>query len=144
MPTTIDPTIAGPGAGTAASAEPSATATIAARGVAKRYGSTRALTGVDLHVERGEILGLVGHNGAGKSTLMRILAGREQPDTGAVTARDAEAGRPWDARTAAAAGVRMVYQELALCADLTVAENAYLSAGGAGPSGGWKLDPAVK
>lgn len=74
MPTTIDPTIAGPGAGTPASAEPSATATIAARGVAKRYGSTRALTGVDLHVERGEILGLVGHNGAGKSTLIKTLA----------------------------------------------------------------------
>ena len=93
-------------------AAPSATATIAARGVTKRYGSTRALTGVDVHVERGEILGLVGHNGAGKSTLMRILAGREQPDTGSVTARDAVAGAAWDARTAAAAGVRMVYRSL--------------------------------
>lgn len=135
MPTTMNPTTMSSGAASAEAAPatttgataPSATATIAARGVTKRYGSTRALTGVDLHVERGEILGLVGHNGAGKSTLMRILAGREQPDAGSVAARDAVAGAPWDARAAAAAGVRMVYQELALCADLTVAENAYLS-----------------
>lgn len=127
MPTTIDPTTRGAAPAAAPETVAGATATIAARGVTKRYGSTRALAGVDLHVERGEILGLVGHNGAGKSTLMRILAGREQPDTGAVTARGTAAGRPWDTRAAAAAGVRMVYQELALCADLTVAENAYLS-----------------
>jgi ribose transport system ATP-binding protein len=99
--------------------------TIAAIGVEKRYGSTRALQGVDLAVARGEILGLVGHNGAGKSTLMRMLAGREQPDEGRVVWRGE--ARNWDAATAAAAGVRMVYQELALCADLTVAENAALS-----------------
>ncbi|GAA0434102.1 sugar ABC transporter ATP-binding protein [Leifsonia naganoensis] len=127
MPTTIDPTTTSSASAAAPEADTGVTATIVARGVTKRYGSTCALTGVDLHVERGEILGLVGHNGAGKSTLMRILAGREQPDSGAVTARDAAAGQPWDTRSAAAADVRMVYQELALCADLTVAENGYLS-----------------
>ncbi|WP_308797355.1 sugar ABC transporter ATP-binding protein [Agromyces silvae] len=115
--------------GTAAAHRPGARAatadTIAAIGVAKRYGSTRALHGVDLAVARGEILGLVGHNGAGKSTLMRLLAGREQPDEGAIVWRGES--RPWTASAAAEAGVRMVYQELALCADLTVAENAALS-----------------
>ncbi len=99
--------------------------TVVAHGVTKRYGSTRALNGVDLAVGPGEILGLVGHNGAGKSTLMRMLAGREQPDEGRISWRGG--GGRWDARAAAAAGVRMVYQELALCADLTVAENAALS-----------------
>ncbi|WP_350348190.1 sugar ABC transporter ATP-binding protein [Agromyces sp. G08B096] len=99
--------------------------TITATGVARSYGSTRALRGVDLTVERGEILGLVGHNGAGKSTLMRVLAGREQPDEGRVVWRGDS--RSWNAKAAASAGVRMVYQELALCADLTVAENAALS-----------------
>jgi len=146
MPTTMNPTTTSAGNGAAAAAAnptpgataPSATATVAARGVTKRYGSTRALTGVDLHVERGEILGLVGHNGAGKSTLMRILAGREQPDTGSVTAREVAAGAAWDAQTAAAAGVRMVYQELALCADLTVVENAYLSDPRRSAPFGWK------
>jgi len=98
---------------------------IVASGVTKRYGSTTALNGVDLAVGRGEILGLVGHNGAGKSTLMRMFAGREQPDEGRVSWRGGD-GR-WDARAAAAAGVRMVYQELALCDDLTVAENGALT-----------------
>ncbi|MDR6611195.1 sugar ABC transporter ATP-binding protein [Leifsonia sp. 1010] len=139
MPTTITQTPADAAAGPATEAAAlRPTAAIAARGVSKRYGSTRALTGVDLHVERGEILGLVGHNGAGKSTLMRILAGREQPDEGAVTAGDATPGHPWDATTAAAAGVRMVYQELALCPDLTVAENAYLSDRRGGSPFGWR------
>lgn len=101
--------------------------TIVARAVSKSYGNTRALRGVDLQLGHGEILGLVGHNGAGKSTLMRMLAGREQPDSGEVIAREHPAGTVWNAASAAASGVRMVYQELALCDDLTVSENAALS-----------------
>ena len=97
---------------------------LVADGVTKTYGSTTALSGIDISVERGEILGLVGHNGAGKSTLMRVLAGREQPDTGHISWH---AGGAWTQKTAAAAGVRMIYQELALCPDLTVAENIALS-----------------
>ncbi|MET1044919.1 MAG: sugar ABC transporter ATP-binding protein [Microbacteriaceae bacterium] len=110
-----------------AQATPAAEPRITATGVTKRYGNTRALRGVDLQLGQGEILGLVGHNGAGKSTLMRMLAGRELPDEGSIIARDAAAGEPWNAKSAEAAGVRMVYQELALCADLTIAENAFLS-----------------
>ena len=45
------------------------------RGVAMRFGATRAVDGVDLDLNRGEIHGLIGENGAGKSTLMRVLAG---------------------------------------------------------------------
>lgn len=97
---------------------------LAASGVSKRYGSTVALADIDVTVSAGEILGLVGHNGAGKSTLMRVLAGREAPDTGSVSWRG---GDRWDQRTAARAGVRMIYQELALCPDLTVTENIALS-----------------
>ncbi|MCH8562890.1 sugar ABC transporter ATP-binding protein [Nesterenkonia sp. YGD6] len=99
---------------------------ITCKSITKRYGRTVAVDGVDLTVRKGEILGLVGHNGAGKSTLTRILAGREQPDQGSVDFAETDRSR-WNAATAEAAGVRMVYQELALCADLTVAENAYLS-----------------
>ena len=97
---------------------------LAADGVTKTYGSTTALSGIDIAIDRVEILGLVGHNGAGKSTLMRVLAGREQPDAGRVTWHT---GGAWTQKTAADAGVRMIYQELALCPDLTVAENIALS-----------------
>ena len=48
------------------------------RGVAKRYGSTIALDGIDLDLVPGEVLGIAGPNGAGKSTLMRIIAGEEK------------------------------------------------------------------
>src|SRR6185436_5510812 len=54
------------------------------RGIARRYGATQALAGVDLTVFPGEIHALVGENGAGKSTLMRILAGVVAPDAGTV------------------------------------------------------------
>jgi ABC-type multidrug transport system ATPase subunit len=48
---------------------------LSARGLVKRYGSTEALSGVDLHVEEGELVGLLGPNGAGKSTLVKIVCG---------------------------------------------------------------------
>ena len=101
---------------------------LTAKDVSKRYGNTTALAGIDVTVGAGEILGLVGHNGAGKSTLMRVLAGREQPDSGSIVWHG---GGNWNQSAAARAGVRMVYQELALCPDLTVAENIALSDRGA-------------
>ncbi|MEY4637045.1 MAG: putative transporter ATP-binding protein YheS [Acidobacteriota bacterium] len=52
------------------------------RGVRKAYGPKIVLDRVDLHIERGDRIALVGHNGAGKSTLMRMLSGEEAPDSG--------------------------------------------------------------
>ena len=92
-------------------------------GAEKSFGAVRALAGVDLCVDRGECLGLVGHNGAGKSTLMHVLAGTLQPDKGTLSVGGASAG-PWSAAAAQGAGVRCVFQELSLCPNLTVAENA--------------------
>lgn len=55
---------------------------IEARGVAKHYGALRAVDGVDLSVQRGEIFGLIGHNGAGKSTLFKMMLGLIKPSAG--------------------------------------------------------------
>jgi ABC-2 type transport system ATP-binding protein len=59
------------------------TAAVEVRGLAKRYGNTVAIAGIDLDVEAGQIFGLVGPNGAGKSTTLRILATILEPSAGA-------------------------------------------------------------
>src|SRR6188474_2827003 len=53
--------------------------------VEKGYGSRSVLEGVTLGVDEGDRIGIVGRNGDGKSTLLRLIAGREEPDAGAVT-----------------------------------------------------------
>lgn len=60
------------------------------RGLSKHYGSLRAVDGVDLRVQRGEIFGLIGHNGAGKSTLFKMMLGLVAPSSGEVLIQ----GRP--------------------------------------------------
>jgi len=95
------------------------------RGVAKAFGPTIALAGVNLEVAPGEVHALIGENGAGKSTLMKALAGAHQPDTGEMFLD----GKPYAPDTPAAgrdAGVAMIYQELSLAPELTVAENIFL------------------
>ncbi|KOG87508.1 ABC transporter, partial [Streptomyces varsoviensis] len=57
---------------------------LAAISLAKAYGEQRVLTGVDLALDRGSRLVVLGLNGAGKTTLLRLLAGREEPDSGRV------------------------------------------------------------
>jgi ABC-2 type transport system ATP-binding protein len=61
-------------------------------GLGKRYGTTVALTGVDLAVERGELLGLLGPNGAGKSTLTKIACGLVRAGSGEARVAGAPAG----------------------------------------------------
>ena len=68
-----------------------------ARGVAKRFGSTRALEGLDFDLAGGEIVGLMGANGAGKSTFVNILAGASQADDGEISL-DGRPYRPLGAR----------------------------------------------
>src|ERR1700761_1105010 len=101
-------------------------------GVKKRFGATVALAGVDLHVNSGEVLALVGENGAGKSTLMKTLSGAYTPDEGRMWL-DGEPYAPRDPLEARRRGVAMIYQELSLAKDLTVMENILL---GMEPSAG--------
>ena len=95
--------------------------------ITKRYGSTQALDGVDLVVRRGEILGIVGHNGAGKSTLMRVVLGITRCDSGTIEFNHERAGPGYSLAQAYARGVRIVFQELALCPSLRVFENVYVA-----------------
>ena len=67
---------------------------LAARGLVKRYGSIEALAGVDLDVDRGELVGLLGPNGAGKSTLVKIACGLVRASSGAAEVDGAPAGSP--------------------------------------------------
>jgi ABC-2 type transport system ATP-binding protein len=67
-------------------------AALAVSGLVKRYGNVQALGGVDLNVERGELVGLLGPNGAGKSTLVKISCGLVRPSAGRADVCGARAG----------------------------------------------------
>jgi D-xylose transport system ATP-binding protein len=99
--------------------------TLQVSGVSKRYGAVQALDGVDLSVEAGEVVALVGDNGAGKSTLVKVVSGVITPDSGTLEfeGRPARINRPHDAQ---ALGISTVYQDLALCENLDVVANLFL------------------
>lgn len=94
------------------------------RGLAKRFGGTVALAGVDLDVHTGRVLALLGPNGAGKSTLIKVLAGVHQADAGHITVD----GHPLGSH-AASRGMSFIHQDLGLVEWMTVAENIALSTG---------------
>ena len=94
-------------------------------GIAKRFGSTHALRGVDLELRSGEVHALVGENGAGKSTLMKVLSGAVLPDAGRMLL-DGSPYSPTGPQQARRRGIAMIYQELTLAPDLNVEANVLL------------------
>ena len=94
-------------------------------GIRKSYGPTAALRGVDLELLPGTVHALIGENGAGKSTLMKVLSGAERPDAGEMVF-DGATYSPRGPQDARRRGVAMIYQELAVCPDLTVEANVML------------------
>jgi simple sugar transport system ATP-binding protein len=93
--------------------------------ISKRFGPVTALRDVNLHLKKGEVLGLLGDNGAGKSTLIKILAGFQKQDSGTMTLH----GQPYEPKSvddARAKGVDTVFQDLALIDELSVYHNLYL------------------
>ena len=95
------------------------------RKVSKSFGAIKALTDVDLQIDKGEIVGLMGDNGAGKSTMVKLIAGNFPPTTGEIVL-DGEVvhfHKPVEAR---AKGIEVVYQDLALCNNLSAAANVFL------------------
>jgi len=97
-------------------------------GIDKSYGAVRANRAIDLRVEAGRIVGLLGENGSGKTTLMNVLFGMVRADAGRITFR----GRPLhptSPREAIAAGIGMIHQHFMLVPAMSVTENVML---------GWK------
>jgi len=92
--------------------------------VAKRFGPVTALRDVNLHLRKGEVLGLLGDNGAGKSTLIKILSGVIRPDGGEIRID----GKPVDIHSphrARELGIETVYQDLALFDNFNATGNFY-------------------
>ena len=94
--------------------------------ISKSFGAIQALDNVNLSLEAGEVLGLMGDNGAGKSTLIKIIAGNFKQSSGAISFenQNVEFSKPMDARDK---GIEVVYQDLALCDNLTAASNIFLT-----------------
>lgn len=96
--------------------------------VSKTFGGTHALRGVSLHVERGEIVALLGENGAGKSTLIKILGGIHAADSGRVLIDgDEYSHRP--GRMNERQKVAFIHQDLGLIEWMSVAENISMAVG---------------
>jgi len=98
---------------------------LAMRGIVKRFGDLVAIGGVDLELDPGVIVGLIGENGAGKSTLSNIAFGAFAPDEGTVERNGI---------------VGLVHQHFQLVERLSVWENVLL---GREPRKGWRLDVAA-
>ena len=93
--------------------------------MSKHFGAIHALNEVDLTLEAGEVLGLMGDNGAGKSTLVKVIAGNFPPTHGEIRigGEAVHFHKPVEAREK---GVEVVYQDLALCNNLSAAANVFL------------------
>jgi ABC-type sugar transport system ATPase subunit len=108
------------------SPEPAPVEVLRVEHISKRFGAVTALRDVSLHLNRGEVLGLIGDNGAGKSTLLKILCGFQQPDWGRILLH----GQPVTLKSvvhARSLGIDVVYQDLALVNELSVYHNMFLN-----------------
>jgi len=93
--------------------------------ISKRFGPVTALRDINLHLRKGEVLGLLGDNGAGKSTLIKTISGFQKPDEGRIVLK----GEEVDLKSvdhARSLGVDCVYQDLALINELSVFHNMFL------------------
>jgi erythritol transport system ATP-binding protein len=93
--------------------------------IAKTYGVTRALKGVNFEVRRGKVTVLFGENGAGKSTLMKILSGVEKPTAGQLIL-DGEPVNLESTNDAVERGISIIHQELNLAPNLSVRDNIFI------------------
>jgi ABC-type branched-subunit amino acid transport system ATPase component len=95
--------------------------------VSKSFGGIQALDVCSIHVEEGEIVGLIGPNGSGKTTLFNIVTGYEKPDSGTVRVRN-KAITGSSPRTVFGLGVGRTFQLTRIFPRLTVLENVHVAA----------------
>lgn len=95
------------------------------KGITKRFPGVVALNNVELKINKGEVLAVVGENGAGKSTLIKIMSGAYQQDEGQVLFEGKDEGKLVPSR-ALDLGITAIYQELTNVKGLSIAENIYL------------------
>jgi simple sugar transport system ATP-binding protein len=93
--------------------------------IAKSFGPVTALRDINLHLKKGEVLGLLGDNGAGKSTLIKIICGFQKADAGQMFLHS-EPYAPKSVDDARTHGIETVYQDLALIDELSVYHNLFL------------------
>ena len=97
------------------------------KNISKRYTGVKALDRVDFEIARGEIHCLVGENGSGKSTLIKIISGVVKPDSGARIEVEGDVILHHHSIDSILKGIEVIYQDLSLFPNLTVAENISLS-----------------
>ncbi len=98
---------------------------LVAKNISKTYGGVRVLNGVDFTLNKGEVHALVGENGAGKSTLIKVIAGVVQPDPGSEIIVNGESISHMTATRSLHLGISVIYQDICLFPNLSVAENIY-------------------
>jgi len=91
--------------------------------ISKHFGGVVALRNVDLSLPAGEVHCLVGENGSGKSTLIKIIAGVLRPEPGARIVIEGREYPHLNPVQSTACGIQVIYQDLSLFPNLTVAEN---------------------
>lgn len=104
---------------------------LAADGIIVRFAGLTALAGVDLAVERGEVVGLIGPNGSGKTTLLNVMSGVLRPTEGTVSL-DGHTWNRMNPERTARMGVRRTFQNIRLFEDLTVLETVEVAAAALG------------
>tara|TARA_B100000965_G_scaffold181735_1_gene151657 strand:- start:175 stop:921 length:747 start_codon:yes stop_codon:yes gene_type:complete len=93
--------------------------------VTKRFGGITALNKASLHVDQGEVVGLIGDNGAGKSTLIKTLVGVYGPDEGEIIINGQKVNN-WTALKARESGIETVFQDRALCPQQSIVWNIFM------------------